>query len=35
MPTLKVLSICGCGVEDLFGIDYVPNITELHAAFNK
>ena len=35
MSTLKILSICGCGVEDLFGIDYVPHLKEFHAACNR
>ncbi len=32
---LKTLSVCYCGIEDLDGVNYAPNLTTLVAAFNN
>ena len=32
--SLKTLSVCYCGLEDLDGISYAPNLVNLVAAFN-
>ena len=34
MQRLKTLSVCYCGLEDLDGISYAPNILSLCAADN-
>lgn len=35
MPSLKTLSVCGCGLTDLDGISYAPKLVNLIAAFNR
>ena len=32
---LRTLSVCYCGLEDLDGISYAPNIVNLCAAYNQ
>ena len=34
LSRLRTLSVCYCGLEDLDGINYVPNIVNLCAADN-
>ena len=34
MRSLKTLSVCGCGLTDLDGITYAPNLETLVAADN-
>ena len=35
MHRLRTLSVCYCGLEDLDGISYAPNIVNLCAAYNQ
>ena len=35
LPSLKTLSVCSCGLEDLDGITYTPNLVSLIAADNR
>ena len=34
MTSLKTLSVCHCGLDDLDGVNYAPNIVNLVAAYN-
>lgn len=33
-PSLKVLSVCACGLNELHGLDFLVNLRELYAACN-
>jgi len=35
LPNLKTLSVCSCGLEDLDGISFLPNLITLVAADNR
>merc|ERR1719192_594438 len=35
VPSLKVLSVCSCGLTELFGADFLVSLTELYAARNS
>ena len=34
VSSLKVLSVCNCGISELHGIDFLVNLKELYAADN-
>jgi len=34
LPNLKTLSVCSCGLENLDGISFIPNVVTLIAADN-
>ena len=34
VSSLKVLSVCSCGISELHGLDFLVNLRELYAAYN-
>ena len=35
VPSLKIVSVCSCGLTELFGIDFLVNLSEFYAARNS